>query len=78
MHDSDTASFFAASTKTMGHMRPVKVLASRPANAMKPPPLDEYDSYLERQAQHSNPDVRRRAEAVIQKRLAKRSKEAAR
>jgi len=40
---------------------------------MKPPPIDEYGEYLEAQAQHSNPDVRRRAEAVIEKRRAKAS-----
>jgi len=62
-----------SSTKTSGHMRPGTVIASRTSNAMKPPPIDEYGEYLEAQAQHSNPDVRRRAEAVIEKRRAKAS-----
>jgi hypothetical protein len=62
-----------ASTKTIAHMPTAKVIARRASNAMKPPPVDEYDSYLERQAQHSNPDVRRRAESVIEKRRAKAS-----
>ena len=70
MHDSDTASFFAASTKTIAHMPTAKVIARRASNAMKPPPVDEYDSYLEALAQHTDPSVRQRAESVIQKRRA--------
>jgi hypothetical protein len=55
------------------------LVASRRTNAMRPAALkaaqlrdeseyDEYGEYLEAQAQHSNPDVRQRAEAVIAKR----------
>lgn len=52
------------------------LVASRRTNAMRPAALkaaqvrdeSEYDEYLERQAQHTDPAVRRRAEAVIAKR----------
>jgi hypothetical protein len=64
----------AASTKTPAHGKAPRgtLVASRPSNEKRPDAQlrdeSEYEDYLERQAQHTDPAVRRRAEAVIEKR----------